>query len=527
MRYARKGQAVSTEFKGEIHVAARVIDFLSSGLYQNAASCLKELINNSYDADARHVLVSVKPEADLIIIEDDGVGMSRDQFETHFQNVAESHKRDDGQTTPGGRMKIGKIGIGFIAANELCDEMELYSTRRGSAELLHVTINFGEIRERSFSQRREPAGQVKKGDYIGEILEAGVDESYTQVYLKEIRPSAREQFVRDTIAGGGEPAPSIYGLKPESVTKLLAGLDSWGELDLYSQTRLHVGLNVPVAYLPEWAPEEYLPELGSITRRAEELGFAVTYDGTPLLKPTVLTDPKGRSILRTLHHEGEHISVTGYLFARHGAYKPKELNGLLIRIRESAVGDYDGTWLNYPPQLSPLFKDWSTCELHVEGTSQHPGVDLDDALNIERRTLRETHPATVELQEWFYSEFKSFLADVRQELYTAPSRERAGERAAKQRKRLADVADRAREAIGPEAAEAITDAFATPKRRSDVPSPSVNGEPHSSADDADPRVLLREYQAVQVYEAAVEAAAAVLPRELASAFLAELIRRLT
>jgi hypothetical protein len=45
--------------------------------------------------------------------------------------------------------------------------------------------------------------------------------------------------------------------------------------------------------------------------------------------------------------------------------------------------------------------------------------------------------------------------------------------------------------------------------------------------DADPKFLLREYEAVHVYEAAVEAAAAVLPRRLASAFLAELIRRLS
>jgi len=36
-----------SEFDGEIRVASRIVDYLSSGLYKSPAACLKELINNA------------------------------------------------------------------------------------------------------------------------------------------------------------------------------------------------------------------------------------------------------------------------------------------------------------------------------------------------------------------------------------------------------------------------------------------------------------------------------------------------
>jgi HSP90 family molecular chaperone len=85
------------DFQGEIRVASRIIDYLSSGLYQSPAACLKELINNAYDADASEVQVLVKSDDDFIIIEDNGHGLDRHDFERHFVMISESFKRE--QTT--------------------------------------------------------------------------------------------------------------------------------------------------------------------------------------------------------------------------------------------------------------------------------------------------------------------------------------------------------------------------------------------------------------------------------------------
>lgn len=86
--------AQEEKFNGVITVASRIIDYLSSGLYKDPASCLKELINNSFDVDASRVEVFVKPDANRIIIEDDGEGMNKDEFLLHFSRISESHKRD-------------------------------------------------------------------------------------------------------------------------------------------------------------------------------------------------------------------------------------------------------------------------------------------------------------------------------------------------------------------------------------------------------------------------------------------------
>src|SRR5687768_11610839 len=89
-----------SRFSGEIVVASRIVDALSSGLYESPAACLKELVNNAYDADAAQVGIYVKPDADEIIVEDDGAGMTQAEFVRHFSRISESHKRDDTDVTP-------------------------------------------------------------------------------------------------------------------------------------------------------------------------------------------------------------------------------------------------------------------------------------------------------------------------------------------------------------------------------------------------------------------------------------------
>src|SRR5712692_8122516 len=100
-------KVANNAFSGEIKVASRIVDYLSSGLYRTPAACLKELINNSFDADARTVNVFIKPDADRIVIEDDGEGISKEDFVRHFSRVSESHKREDTDHTKSGRPKIG------------------------------------------------------------------------------------------------------------------------------------------------------------------------------------------------------------------------------------------------------------------------------------------------------------------------------------------------------------------------------------------------------------------------------------
>jgi hypothetical protein len=490
-------------FEGEITVSSRIVDYLSSGLYESPAACLKELINNSYDADAKHVEVFVKPDANRIIIADDGHGLNSAEFKKHFTRISESHKRDTSDVTKSGRQKIGKIGIGFIAANEICDEMEILSTKAGSTDLLRVTIHFDKMRE-DLEVRRRENDDIAKADYTGDIGTAPSSEHYTRIFLKRVRGEARQ-----ILAGAKPPRPgakhrSLYGLTRQRVREILAetGISSWSEFDEYSRTMLRVALNVPVQYHDEWLSKRDLRRVEDIERSVDSLNFRVEYDGTELRKPIVLlsrgSSGPGASLVRRFDYSGDNVAATGYFYAQHGTIKPEDLQGLLIRIRQAALGAYDSDFLDFPASEGSLIQRWISAEIWADDR-------LEDAMNIDRRTLRAAHPAYVELQHAIHAELRAVIADARKRLYEAGSTER-------QRSKAVTTISQLREVI----------------RRDVAPnSPSVAAELDKSlrlpSGDRDSSMFARRVSVVEFYELVIEVARETLPPRL----FADFVRRLT
>ena len=413
-----------TTFDGEITVGSRIIDNLSSGLYTSPGACLKELVNNSYDAEATRVEIFVKPDADRIIVSDNGTGMSRTEFERHFRRVSESHKRDVNDKTSNGRPKIGKIGIGFIAANELCEVMEIYSTKSGSNELLHVAIDFGEMRKPLEERRRgEDKTVLVKADYHGEILYVGEEEHYTQIFLTSVRGPARDILAGASSQDSQETARSLYGLKSTSILSILKDpkLDSWKEFDAYSETMLEVALNVPVEYYPGWIPSKIHGHVEDLETEVKKLDFKVFYDGSQLYKPTVLAPPDELMLLDRFDFEGDHVSAKGYFYAQHGTMRPRDIQGLLLRVRNAAVGEYDHSFLEFSPSDSGLIQRWISAEVWADDR-------LEEAMNIDRKQLRTTHPAYVELRRAIHAHLRTVLNRTTSELYRKPSNERKQKR---------------------------------------------------------------------------------------------------
>jgi hypothetical protein len=491
----------ATHFHGEIRVASRIIDHLSSGLYHSPAACLKELINNSFDADATRVDVFVKPDADRIIIEDDGVGMNRQEFETHFSRISESHKRDKETTTESGRQPIGKIGIGFIAANEICDVMEVFSTKKGSRELLHVSINFGRMRE-PLEHRRRGDVDIAKADYEGEVLVAPQSDHYTKVFLKSVRGEARDILAGAKPQGRVRKPNSLYGLNAKSIAERLrdSTLRTWKDFDPYSETMLGVALNVPVKYQKNWMPEKLRPGVVEFERAVRALGFDVFYDGSELRKPVVL-DPHGaKCLIRSFDFRGEHVAARGYFYAQHGTIKPVNLQGLLVRVRQAAVGEYDPSFWGFSPSEASLMQNWLSVEVWADD-------QLEDAMNIDRRTFREVHPAYVELRKAIHAELHEVLSTVRSELYEAGSATRNRQRLKKAKREFSELTRELPPAARRRAAKLIE-------------------MPSGQQQNARSSFLLRKYSATEVFRAASEAAEGLLnPTQLAE-FLQRLASKL-
>src|SRR5437870_8422861 len=97
------------------------------------STALIELIKNAYDADATEALVYGERLNDIkravIKISDDGVGMSRDDFERGFLRIA-SRVKDVGERRSAKfhRRYTGAKGIGRLAAHKLARAVEISSS---------------------------------------------------------------------------------------------------------------------------------------------------------------------------------------------------------------------------------------------------------------------------------------------------------------------------------------------------------------------------------------------------------------
>lgn len=97
------------------NISLSVLNHLGRNLYRNFITVLGEAISNSWDADAKNVWIYIDREKNSLIIKDDGVGMTSDDFQTKFLKIGYSKRKDGIDKTEGNRPFIGRKGIGKLA----------------------------------------------------------------------------------------------------------------------------------------------------------------------------------------------------------------------------------------------------------------------------------------------------------------------------------------------------------------------------------------------------------------------------
>lgn len=121
-----------------ITVDKRIVKILSASTYDNFPNALKEIITNSYDADASVVDVKIDIKNEIITITDDGSGMSEADF-TLYLRIAGS-KREKKPKTPSGRFVIGQFGVGFLSVFPFFKNYSIETTKSNSDEILYADI---------------------------------------------------------------------------------------------------------------------------------------------------------------------------------------------------------------------------------------------------------------------------------------------------------------------------------------------------------------------------------------------------
>ena len=89
---------------------------------------LAELIKNAYDADATLCTVSI--DADEITVTDNGHGMTREEFLTHWMTIGTRNKQDRGQSRYFARNVTGSKGVGRLSAQFLAHKLEIVTAPR-------------------------------------------------------------------------------------------------------------------------------------------------------------------------------------------------------------------------------------------------------------------------------------------------------------------------------------------------------------------------------------------------------------
>ena len=119
------------EKKYSIEIDPRILELLGPNLYTNIYYVLAELIANAYDADAHNVyIVSNNNE---IRVEDDGHGMSysNGEISKYLGVVKQSRTNDQDSYTLLGRKKMGRKGIGKLAALSVSKDVDVLTIADG------------------------------------------------------------------------------------------------------------------------------------------------------------------------------------------------------------------------------------------------------------------------------------------------------------------------------------------------------------------------------------------------------------
>lgn len=140
------------EIEASFKPRARLLIQLGDQLIKNESIALVELVKNAYDADANTVNIYMEnvdnPDKGIIIIEDDGYGMTAEVVENIWLEPGsdfKSQKIRNLETSPiYNRLPIGEKGIGRFGVHKLGNTIEMTTKAKDSNEVF-VKIDWSEF----------------------------------------------------------------------------------------------------------------------------------------------------------------------------------------------------------------------------------------------------------------------------------------------------------------------------------------------------------------------------------------------
>jgi len=217
-------------------VDAALLQELGERLVGKPFTALAELVKNSYDADAEHVVIRFGE--DEIEVSDDGHGMDYEAFVKRWMRVGSPHKRALETSPEKKRPLTGSKGVGRLAAQFLSSSLTVISTPKGDSEKhLEVEVDWQDIPSATDLQDVSASLKMVAGtsDYPNDsehgtrIIMRGLRQLWSSEELRELAKELWFLQPPDEIGGDFkvEVESADWTLAEEFDTQMRAILEVW------------------------------------------------------------------------------------------------------------------------------------------------------------------------------------------------------------------------------------------------------------------------------------------------------------
>lgn len=211
----------------------QLLHLMIHSLYSNKEIFLRELISNASDAVDKlrfealskpelleggaelKIRVSFDKDAKTVTLEDNGIGMSREDAITHLGTIAKSGTADFMKHLSGDQKKdshlIGQFGVGFYSAFIVADKVDVFSRRAGAAA--SEGVHWSSKGEGDFEVAT--VEKAERGTRIVLHLKAGEDEFADGWRLRNIIKKYSDHIAlpielpKEVAAAEGEEQPAV------------------------------------------------------------------------------------------------------------------------------------------------------------------------------------------------------------------------------------------------------------------------------------------------------------------------------
>jgi hypothetical protein len=399
------------------------------------------------------------PRFDVFSCEDDGIGISQAKFiELMSGGIGDSEKQTQADRIgKNGRPIIGRLGVGLLSLAQICPRFAIRSFHAETKTAFEAEIEFPpysrqEIDRFVGEQKLGDEGKlITHGKYKFSKLPYAPGKHGILVTTTALRDSFRktmsnlDKFANKNFHGSRESYPSFESFLSAVANPTLSSLYFASQ---YDQFIFGLALAAPIPYVEEEHRKDLntllirIPPISAVQKKLQRYDFRTEIDNIELRRPVILpstgdkvrsadcsvkTSPKTMSfVLRDGPLEekievdryditvkgkpdrfqlfwfeysrkvnGYPLKFSGYIFLQTKRLFPKEYQGILIRLRNVAIGQYDVNVMTYPQAEGPRFSMLSAEVFVDEG--------LDDALKVDRDGFNTLDPQYIRLQAFVHS----------------------------------------------------------------------------------------------------------------------------